>query len=318
MRHGKSYGTSGIVRFFGPGFLHECPDRKAARQKHCRHGPACFTLDAVNPSPVRARFVLLLLLAALLGVGLWAYRGVGASLREIRSTGLKTLLDTQVEALDQWITEGRHEAEQLSADTALRKSIIKLSRIGQKGNESARIIAYILQESSRIGVTAAHVIDPQGGILASSDAKRVGQGVTPDFFAHLAPVLTGKSVFVRPYRGGSGAGPSLLGRAWVAAPVRADNGRLAAIIALGSPAGERFTALFRVARPGRTGEALAFDADGWLLSESRHAEALARRGLALRLALPETEALTPLAAAATASRAAGGLREGLLLAPYPN
>jgi serine/threonine-protein kinase len=272
----------------------------------------------VNPSPDRARLVLLLLLAALLGVGLWAYRGVGDSLREIRATGLKTLLDTQVEALEQWISEGRHEAEQLAGDAALRSSIAKLSRGEQRNVDGARIIETILREAGRIGITAAHVVDPQGRILASSDPDRVGQGVTPDFFAHISPVLAGKSVFVRPYRGGSGAGPSLLGRTWVAAPVRTSNGRLAAIIALGSPSEERFTALFRVARPGRTGEALAFDADGWLLSESRHADALAQRGLPPRLTLPETETLTALAASATAARTASGLRDGLLLAAYPN
>ncbi|MBL8502387.1 MAG: hypothetical protein JNL78_03025, partial [Rhodocyclaceae bacterium] len=61
----------------------------------------------------RARLALLLLLAAILGVGLWAYRGVGGSLHEIRAAGLQALLATQVEALEQWITEGRHEAEQL-------------------------------------------------------------------------------------------------------------------------------------------------------------------------------------------------------------
>ena len=36
----------------------------------------------MNTSPARARLALLLLLAAVLGVGLWAYRGVGDSLRE--------------------------------------------------------------------------------------------------------------------------------------------------------------------------------------------------------------------------------------------
>lgn len=273
----------------------------------------------MNPSPDRARLVLLLLLAALLGIGLWAYRGVGESLRDIRATGLKTLLDTQVEALELWITEGRHEAEQLSADASLRSSIVKLSRGSRQGGERERIIEHILQEAGRIGMKAAHVVDPHGGILASSDAERVGQGVTPDFFAHLSPTLTGKSVFVRPYRSGSGAGPGLLGRAWVAAPVRSENGKVIAIIALGAPAGERFATLFRAARPGRTGEALAFDADGWLLSESRHADDLQQRGLVPRLVMPETDTPTQLAAVASAARSSSdGMREGLLLAPYPN
>ncbi|MBI4988571.1 MAG: serine/threonine protein kinase [Rhodocyclales bacterium] len=272
----------------------------------------------MNPSIDRARLALLLLLTAVLGVGLWAYRGVGDSLREIRSTGLSTLLNTQIEALDQWIAEGRHEAEQLAAEPELSAAIARLARGGRGGGEGSRIVEDILRAAGSIGATAAHVVDPQGGILASSDAERIGHGVTPDFFSHLSPALGGKSVFVRPYRGG-GAGSAQHGRAWVAAPVRAKSGKVIAIIALGSPADRRFAALFRAARPGRTGEALAFDADGWLLSESRHAEALAQRGLALRLLQPDTDIPTRLAAEAVAARTAGaGVREGLLLAPYPN
>ena len=289
--------------------------RRIGQGLYCARGGACYTLHAVNLSLDRARLVLPLLLVAVLAVGVWAYRGVGDSLREIRATGLKTLLDTQVEALEQWITEGRHEAEQLSDDDALRATIARLAR-GDSGGEA--LVARILQAAGNIGITSVHIVDLHGRILASSDSGRVGQEVTADFFAHLAPALEGRSVFVRPYRGGSGAGPSLLGRAWVAAPVRATGGKPVAIIALGAPAGERFAALFRVARPGLTGESLAFDADGWLLSESRHADDLSQQGLAHRMVLPETDdVLTQLAGAAIAART-GGARQGQLLTPYPN
>ena len=275
----------------------------------------------MNPAFDRARLVLLLLLAAILAIGLWAYRSVGESLREIRAAGLSTLLNTQVEALEQWIGEGRHEAEQVAADATLRASIARLARANARDARTGNgqlIVEHILQESGRIGVRSVHIVGTQGNILASSDAGRVGGGVTPDFFAHLAPALSGRSVFIRPYRGGGGAGPSLLGRAWVAAPVR-EGGKVIAIVALGAPSEDRFTALFRVARPGRTGEALAFDADGWLLSESRHAEELARRGLPPRLTMTGSDGLTALAAATVAARASqGGAREGLLLDPYPN
>lgn len=280
--------------------------------------PPCFTLAAVNPSPQRAHLVLLLLLAALLGIGLWAYHGVGDSLREIRATGLKALLETQIGALEQWIAEGRREAEQLSVDPSLRASIARLSRGGQKSGEGEQVVEHILREAGSMGITSVHVLDSQGRILASSDTDRVGQTVTADFLGYLRPTLGGKSVFVRPYRSGSGAGPSLLGRAWVAAPVRAESGRPLAILALGAPAQDRLKSLFLAARPGRTGEALAFDSDGWLISESRHAKALTERGLAHRTVLPDSETLTPLAAAAIASRTADGPHEGLLLAPYPN
>ena len=203
----------------------------------------------------RARITLLLLLAALLAIGAWAYRGVGDSLREIRATGLKTLLDTQVETLEQWIAEGRNEAARLAADPDLADAIARLVRGDADGK---RIIEDLLHEAGRIGITAAHVIDAQGAILASSMAGRAGRGATPDFFSHLAPALSGQPVFVRPRHGG-GAQP---GHAWVAAPVRAGNGRIIAVIALGSPAEQRFADLFKVARPGETGESLAFDAEG--------------------------------------------------------
>jgi serine/threonine-protein kinase len=270
----------------------------------------------VNPSLDRARLALLLLLAAILAVGLWAYRGVNESLREIRTTGMQTLLNTQVQALEQWIAEGRHEAEQLAADTELSAAIVKLARARPGGGDGSRIIADILRAAGSIGATAAHVIDTQGGILASSDAARVGQGVTPDFLAHLSPALAGRSVFVRPYR--AGAGSPQLGRAWVAAPVRTAGGRIVAMIALGSPAEKKFTDIFKVARPGRTGESLAFDAEGWLLSESRHAGKLGQRDQAPRLALPDADppALTRLAGQAIAARGSAG-GEGVLLDPFP-
>jgi hypothetical protein len=75
----------------------------------------------------RARIVLLLLLVALLGVGMWAYRGVGNSLREIRATGMQTLLNTQVGTLEQWVSERRHEAEQLAAEPELAAGIVRLA-----------------------------------------------------------------------------------------------------------------------------------------------------------------------------------------------
>lgn len=260
----------------------------------------------------RTRLALLLLLAALLGVGMWAYRGVGNSLREIRATGMQTLLNTQVGTLEQWISERRNEVEQLAAEAEL---IAGIRKIAAGGGDGAIIIASILRKAAPIGVTGARVIDPRGKILAAKDRHRIGSEVTPDFLAHLAPVLAGHSAFVRPYRG---IGKGEVGRAWVATPIRAATGRIVAVLALGSPVDKRFSDLFEAARPGRSGEALAFDAEGWLLSPSRHAEELRQRGLAARLVLPDMEAnrLTLLATRAVAKRADGG--EGLLLQPYPN
>jgi hypothetical protein len=270
----------------------------------------------VNPNFDRTRLALLLLLVTLFGVGLWAYRGVGDSLREIRATGMQTLLNTQVGTLEQWISERRHEAEQLAAEPGLNADIAKLAA-GFK-LDRARIIDAILQRSAPLGVTATLVIGPRGRILAASDLQREGRDVTPDFFAHMASVLKGHSAFVRPFASPGAAGTREIGRAWVAAPVRAADGRIVAVLALGSQVDKGFSRLFEAARPGNTGEALVFDAEGWVLSPSRHAEELQQRGLAPRLALPDTgtERLTLLANQALAKRGDGG--KGILLAPYPN
>jgi hypothetical protein len=102
--------------------------------------------------------------------------------------------------------------------------------------------------------------------------------VTPDFLAHLAPVLQGPV--------GLRAALQRTGRLWrqgdrprlgCRAHPQAD-GRIAAVLALGSPVDKGFAALFEVGRPGLSGETLAFDAEGWLLSPSRHAAAMHAQG----------------------------------------
>ncbi|MBI5790915.1 MAG: serine/threonine protein kinase [Rhodocyclales bacterium] len=266
----------------------------------------------------RARLALLLLLVALLGVGMWAYRGVGESLREIRATGLQALLNTQLGTLEQWIAERRNEAEQLAADTELRRAVVQLAGAGSRGSDGERIAREILGKAMAIGVTATLVIDPRGRILAASDAERIGNKVSADYFAHLAPVLKGQSAFLRPYSVTGSSGTREIGRAWVAAPIRSASGRIVAALALGSPVDQGFGALFGAARPGASGEALAFDAEGWLLSPSRHGDELRQRKLPARMTIPadDSDTLTRLAAAAVAKRGEGG--EGLLLQPYPS
>ncbi len=273
----------------------------------------------MNVSPARARLALLLLLATVLGVGLWAYRGVDASLHEIRATGLRTLLNTQVEALDQWVLERRHEVGQIAADPDLGKAIARLARSGKGNGEGGRIVETIRQAADNIDIAAIHVLDAKGGILASTDAEGIGRRVEPRLLTHLPTVLGGSPIFLRPYRSHGGSTPAQPGRVWVIAPVYSQGGKVIAMVALASPAEKRFAGLFRIARPGRTGESLAFDVEGWLLSESRHAAELTQRGLASRLTLPGSDTPTRLAAQAMAASASGnGSSEGLLLAPYLN
>lgn len=259
----------------------------------------------------RARLILLGLLLTLLGVGLWAYHGVGNSLRDIRATGLRTLLNTQVGTLEQWIAERRHEAEQLAADDELRPQMLRLA-LGREGS-ATRIAHILLDKAASIGITAVLLVAPDGRILAASEAERVGTRVSADFLAHMTTALRGTSGFIRPYVSLSG-GQRILSRTWMTSPVRRTDGKVLAVLALGSPVDKGFAPLFMVARLGQSGEALAFDAEGWLLSPSRNATELIQRDLAARLVLPSGDQATPLARQAIAARNQGG--EGQLLDPY--
>lgn len=262
----------------------------------------------------RTRTVLLVALLALLAAGFWAYHGVEGSLREIRATGLRTLLNTQVGTLEQWIAERRHETEQVAADPELRQ--MSASLLLGRAASAQELAGLVLERTAAIGVTGLLLVDPGGTIRAASDPTRIGRHVSSDFLLHLSRVLEGGASFIRPSRHGTVDGsPSSL-RTWVAAPVRNGSGRILGAIALGSPTATGFAPIFEAARPGDTGEALVFDAEGWLLAPSRHAAEMERRGLVPRMSPPgaDGDRLTALASAAVATREGGG--EGLLLDAY--
>lgn len=260
----------------------------------------------------RNRALLLAALLVLLGAGIWAYRGASQSLRELRGAGLSTLLNTQAATLDQWIAERRHEGERLAANPRLLPELVRLIK-GHGGSHQAFVNA-ALERTRRIGVTRLRVIAADGRIVADSDAASAGKRADAYFLARVEAALRGNAIFVRP-TSFNGTGTSAF--AWMAVPVRA-GGRVIAVLALGSDTAQEFGRLFESARLGRSGDAIAFDAEGWLLSPSRHGEEFHARGLLLRLALPGTDGgtLTALAQQAVAARGKGG--DGLLLHAYPN
>jgi hypothetical protein len=190
--------------------------------------------------------------------------GVGNSLREIRATGLRTLLNTQVGTLEQWVAERRHEAEQLAADDELGPRCKRLA-LG-RGGDPGRISRVVLDRAAS-SASLRLLIAPRWPHSGRQRVRTHRRRVSADFLAHMASALRGKSVFVRPYVDRQRR--STPGRAWMAAPVRLSRDKVVAVLALGSPVDKGFASLFSAARLGQSGEALAFDAEGWLLSPSR-------------------------------------------------
>jgi hypothetical protein len=205
---------------------------------HCR---------AMNPGFDRARLALLLLLVALLGVGLWAYRGVGEFAAR----------DPRHRPADPAQHPGRH-AGAVDRGTAPRGGAT-----GRRPRTARAIVrwrvpacgrgrAHRARASSRQRVASASPpswSSTQGRILAASEVRAgTAQASPPISFAHLAPVLKGQSAFVRPAPGA--------GRRRSAAPgsprrsVQAD-GKVVAVLALGSPVDKGLPRCSKSRRAGR-------------------------------------------------------------------
>ena len=66
--------------------------------------------------------------AVLVALGYWTYRAVEGSLRELRAGSMKSLLDSEVNALRIWVTEETGDAERIARDPRLRQAIAELLR----------------------------------------------------------------------------------------------------------------------------------------------------------------------------------------------
>lgn len=295
----------------------------------------------------RARLALLILLLTLLLAGLWTYRRVEMSLRELRAAGLTTLLHTQTEALDLWISERMHEVARSAADARLRAHLEPLLAMPEsaalRNMPAHQALARLLTNRDGEAVVA-QVVDLRGRIMTSQPAADIGRPVPPDVAKRLMPVFEGETRFIPPVLEETRPLPPEPGRLdrpliWVAAPVRNEQGKIIAALRVAYPANQAFADILKLARPGRTGEAYAFDANGFMLTESRYPGLAAERGLApadagdssilaLQLREPPTQdnggegfrPPTRLAAAAIAARNARSKRdrEGVLLDPYLN
>ncbi|MEO8101260.1 MAG: serine/threonine-protein kinase [Betaproteobacteria bacterium] len=302
------------------------------------------------------RWILLIALSflVLIVVAVWTYVAVSRSLRDIRATGLATLLNTQVTAVHVWVEEKQRFAERWSSDPAIR---VFVERIAAAANASdgasgfcrmaeVQALANALQPSFKLEESVAfHVITPAGRIVASSAGGTCGRNIAgEEFFSSIAPVFKGDSRFVRPYAGAKALprwAPHAASRPiiWIEAPIRASDGTIIASLGFGKYASAHFSKLLGVSRPGTTGEAYAFDEQPVLLSESRFRDALAAAGSDAGMAMEQPvrdpggnllagfkpangldQEPTQLAAAAIASRSASTTepRTGVLLEPYRN
>ncbi|MFO1311574.1 MAG: serine/threonine protein kinase [Burkholderiales bacterium] len=297
--------------------------------------------------------------AGLAAASLWMYASVEASLRELRGQGLPALLDAKTKSLEVFIAERRSDAERFARDPEVAAMTADLARLARARPVDAhcasdevalwRARADAMLRAERAAAVSA--IDRRGLIVASTLEEACGLEAQPRLAApQLAQVFEGRTQFIRPFAADPtlvAARPYLGARplAWIETPVRDASGQVVAAIGIATFVDRDFEAILSAARPGKTGEAYAFDESGTLLSEIRDARGLRRTGqlpkdagtAAFRLVLrdpgreldatdapagspsewPHTRAVSEALSAARA-KSDGVPLQGVLLDPYRN
>src|SRR5512133_169126 len=82
----------------------------------------------------------LLVVVLVLCSGLWTYVAVKTSMRELRTDGLKALLNTQVGAVEIWIDDKASDARRWAGDPRVRALALDLARRAQAAGEDAQTI----------------------------------------------------------------------------------------------------------------------------------------------------------------------------------
>ena len=231
---------------------------------------------------------------ALIVLGIWMYGGVKDSLREMRATGLQSVLDAEVEALETWIGDRHASGSLWAAEPEIRGDVEALLALVREGRPPealwsaparARLEAAHKPALKQTGAVAFNVVDPNGVIVATQVREYAGRRVNPgSFLAHLSPVFRGEARFIRPYLEQdriSGLVKPAFTRPviWFDAPVRNASGEVVAALGFAYYADAQFAHILSAASPGRTGEVYAFDPNGLMVSESRFVPLLKKLGL---------------------------------------
>ena len=284
----------------------------------------------------------------LIALGAWMYIGVKHSLQEIRSAGLRTVLEAEANALQLWVENRKTHVEHWSQDARVRRHVAELTNLSRDGDATAEqlwnaparaaLAAALAPVLRGAGAADFNVVDTAGRLVATQRREYQSRRIIPgSFLGQLHEVFKGRTQFIRPHLDGdrvedAPAGAPSTPVVWFEAPVADERGRIVAALGFSYPADGEFAKILSVAQPGTNGEAYAFDERGVMLSESRFVADLRKAGLVpegtgaiLRLQVrdpggdigaghkPELEwgalPLTRLAALAIASRGKADARE---------
>jgi tRNA A-37 threonylcarbamoyl transferase component Bud32 len=223
-------------------------------------------------------------------VGIWVRDRVDETTRAELASRLQTLLNADIAALRLWLTEQKANAKSFAADVRIREAIIQLAEMAKDTNLApANLIgseqAQTLQDTLKPLLENQHYLDyvvvgANKRILASPRRIQVGRVAPAEYELFLKRALMDQLAVSRPFASTTPAsqraeGPTM----FVAAPVKATNGSIVAVLGLRMKPEAEFSSIFSVARMGFTGESYAFDRRGVMLTASRFDAQLRLLGL---------------------------------------
>ena len=223
-------------------------------------------------------------------VGLWVGSRVEETTRAELAARLQTVLQADINALRLWFTERQYDAKSFASDLRIQAAIAELAALAKDPNTTAQALANSapartlqlhLQPLLEAQDYLAYVIvSPDKRILAATHPQMVGTRTPRPYDLFLNKALDGQLAASRPFArqrslGQQAEGPTM----FVAAPVKATNDAVIAVLSLRMRPEKEFTSIFSVAQIGETGEAYAFDRTGLMLTATRFDPQLKTLGL---------------------------------------
>src|ERR1035438_1392621 len=223
-------------------------------------------------------------------VGLWVRSRVEETTHAELASRLQTVLHADINALRLWFTEREYDAKSFASDLRIQAAIIELAALAKDSNTTALALTNsasartlhahlqpLLEEQNYLSYV---IVSPDKRILASTHPGLVGTNAPRSYDLFLNKALDGQLAASRPFARQAAISERVEGPTmFVAAPVKATNGVIIAILSLRMKPEKEFSTIFEVASMGETGESYAFDRTAHMLTTTRFDPALKTLGL---------------------------------------
>ncbi len=251
--------------------------------------------SAAPASPTRKWAVPLIAALIVTAVGIWTNRTIIGFIKKQVSSELQTILNTEVAALEMYLTSQEKAVQTLASDLDVRGDILHLiNATSGKGFDSEKLKTAPEQAALRktlgslcraYGYSGYIVVQKDFTVVSALHEFLIGQRVADDHIPLLTKVMGGKALVSRPFRAKAeqaiGPSPMEPGKPvmFAVGPVKDSTGHVVALLGIRIDPKTDFTRTLSVARSGESGEAYAFNKEGLLLSESRFTADLKKIGL---------------------------------------